>query len=429
VRRVVANARSTVSQTLASSLAIHSVNVAISITVARGLGPADRGLLAAVLLWPALVSTVGALGLADAVTVFIASRSRPIGRTVGAALIIVLLQSAVITAIAAGVNVAVFSSHGDDVLRQALLFTGYIPFSMLTIFVSAYLQGRAAFVHYQLLRFAYVAIALVAIILATIGKLDLRESLIAFFGAHVGAAAIAALIFRNFDGLSGVEIRLSDVRDLAATGAKSHVVNVAALVNERLDQVVISLVLAPVHLGIYAVAVTLMSLTILVGASVSTVAFPRAASAARDERLHLCRRYVRVLLGLTIGVSIPVITCTPYIIQALFGSEFADAVAPARILVAAAVALALARLLGALLKASGLPLSPARGELVGLIVGAVLLLTLLPVVGVIAAAVASLAAYTVTALWLLRRLGSVLHVKPRSLIWRERSRAQLAEPA
>jgi O-antigen/teichoic acid export membrane protein len=196
-------------------------------------------------------------------------------------------------------------------------------------------------------------------------------------------------------------------RDLFRFGIRSHVSFVATSLNERFDQLVVSIVLAPVSLGMYVVAATLTSLTSLVGSTVSILALPELARLRDDAaRAALARRLGLITLACASAVTLPVLLLAPVLLRTAFGPAFADAATPARILLVGAIALTTARLLGSILKGLGLPLQAAGGELCALAVTLPTLAILLPALGLVGAAIASLAAYTTAALWLARRVAS-----------------------
>ncbi|MGA6948088.1 MAG: hypothetical protein WBZ00_10075, partial [Solirubrobacterales bacterium] len=69
------------------------------VILARTLGPSGRGELAAVILWPTMLWTVGNMGVVDSVTFHSARRSAPQRSIVSTSLVIALVQSIVLVAI------------------------------------------------------------------------------------------------------------------------------------------------------------------------------------------------------------------------------------------------------------------------------------------------------------------------------------------
>ena len=87
----------------------------------------------------------------------------------------------------------------------------------------------------------------------------------------------------------------------------------------------------------------------------------------------------------------------PEILRIVFGSDFVQATGVTRVLLVASIALGTGRVLGAVLKGANRPLHAGLAEGAGLIVTAAGLAALLPTLGLMGAAITSLAAYSVTA--------------------------------
>jgi O-antigen/teichoic acid export membrane protein len=185
--------------------------------------------------------------------------------------------------------------------------------------------------------------------------------------------------------------------------------NVSSLFNERLDQLLISVFLAPVQLGLYVVAVTLTAVTGLIGQSVALIALPSVA--AEDwaaTRAAMVRRYIRLtILGATV-LTVPMMVLTPTLIDIFFGHAFAPAVTVTRVLLLAAVVLTTTRLVQSILKATGRPLDAGVSEAVALGVTLASLAVLLPWLGILGAGIASLLAYAVSAAWTASRAARAL---------------------
>jgi O-antigen/teichoic acid export membrane protein len=282
----------------------------------------------------------------------------------------------------------------------------------------AYLNGAGRYRSFQVLRasvFVLVTAALVALVGA--GELTVESAALAYLGANLAVlVCAAAAVARGRPGRLAADRRTA--RDLLGFGLRSHVGNVAASLNERLDQLVISMFLAPALLGYYVVAVTMSSAVTAVGSTVSMVAMPVVARlTGTAEVLPIIRRYLLVTMGAAAGASALCFALAPTLIRLLFGPGFAPASDAARVLLVAAVALSSGRVLSAVLRALNQPLSGSVGDALGLLATALALPVLLAGFGITGAALASLVAYTVSLVWLLRRVASSLAVPVRAVFW------------
>jgi O-antigen/teichoic acid export membrane protein len=174
---------------------------------------------------------------------------------------------------------------------------------------------------------------------------------------------------------------------------------------ERLDQLLISLLLGATSLGLYTVAITLTSASALAASAVSLVAFPHiAALQDTPQRVAASRRFILLALALSGLVTIPIFAATPQLLSLFFGPAFSQVSAACRVLLVAGVFFACSQLFVALLRGLGRPLDAGVAGAVGVGVTVVLLAVLLPTLGIMGAALASLVAYAITAWWMLRQV-------------------------
>ncbi|TAK59342.1 MAG: hypothetical protein EPO22_10340, partial [Dehalococcoidia bacterium] len=390
--------------------------------LARSLGPHGRGELAAVLLWPMVLAAIGSLGVVEAITYHAARATSPAGTLVGSGLAIALAQSAACVGIGAAILPLVLTHYDDGTTRAAYLFLAFIPVNLVALSLMAVLNGLQRFFEFHVLRLLVVVGAGGAfLVLRLMDELTVRNAAAVYLASTgvtglVAAAMLAPATWRSIR-VSG---RLS--RQLLGFGLQSHTGSVTWMMNERLDQLVISIFLAPIQLGLYVTAVTMTSLTNLIGQSVATAAFPVVARMdGGDERRERVRHLVQLALAGSIAVSVPLIIVTPQLIHVFFKDPYLDAVDVARVLMVAAVVLSVNRVLGACLRALGRPLDAGIPEFLALGVTAVGLIALLPALGIMGAGIVSLLAYGVSTGWMLRRLARELDTSIASLLLVDRA--------
>jgi O-antigen/teichoic acid export membrane protein len=194
-------------------------------------------------------------------------------------------------------------------------------------------------------------------------------------------------------------------------GLQSHLGAVASLLNLRLDQMLMSVLLAPAVLGFYAVAVTLSAGVQLGGNTLAQLALPYlAAQADPQSRARMFGKFVRAAGVLSVGGAAALYALTPALLRILFGEAYLPATGPARILILATIPLGCSLVLAAGFKAFGRPLVTSVAEVVSLGVSVVVLGFLLPRYQATGAALASLLAYSCTFLYLLLSLPRSLQV-------------------
>lgn len=410
-------ARSAVGTSLAVSAAIQALNVVTGILLARALGPHGRGELTAILLWPLVLATVGSLGVSDSVTFHAARRTSPVGTLAATSAALAAVQSVLLVGIGALVVPEALSGYGASTTRLAVLFLAVIPFNLVTLYLMGILNGLHRYSRFQTLRLVVIAVTVGGLIgLRFGGVLTVRGAVLVYLLANATTALIAGVLVRQ---TASLELRLSYklARQLLAYGIKSHTSNVSGLLNERLDQLVISIFLAPVRLGLYVIAVTMTSITNLVGTSVSFVALSAVARLDTDEeREAVARRYIAATVVLSALTTIPVLLFTRWLIEVLFGAAFGGATNVCRVLLLAAVALSTGRAVQAILKAINRPLDAGIAETLALVVTVAVLAVLLPGMGIMGAGLASLFAYVASTTFAVHRAARALKVSAVALL-------------
>lgn len=383
-----------VSVSLVASLAVQGLNVFSGILGARLLGPSGKGEVAAILLWPGLLVAIGYLGMSPAITYFAAREPGREKLVFGTSLIVAFVQAVVLMVIGYLLLPLTLGHYGDTVLATGRLYLWWIPVNLLAIYATSLLTGRLRFIAFNAVRVALV----VATVLGLFGlwlasAVTVATVVLVTLGANVIALALA-LFFCARAGWIGFRVDGGLLRAMLRYGLKSHTAGVASLVNERGDLMMISLFLSSAQLGLYSIALSLASPIFLVGASVATVTMP--AVAEMDDRTAMKQRlgrFVRatVLLSSLAGAALFVVV--PVLIELFFGSAFAPATDAARLLLVAGVVLSTNVALGGGLRGLGSPLAPGLAEGLATAVTVVALAVLLPALGLLGAALASLLAY------------------------------------
>ena len=388
------------------------------VVLARSLGPQARGELAAILLWPSLLAALGSLGVADAVLYHAARRSDPLGTIVGTSLLIALAQSLILGIGALLVVPAVLSLRGIDAPITVYLSLLYIPLFLVTDYLIFVLAGIQRLSWFQALRLSWVVIsAAMLTALWLTGGLSVRSAVLVYLATFALIIAVASVLVIPAGGL---RLRYSHqlAKSLLSFGIKSHLSTASGVLNQRVDQLVISVFLAPTALGTYVVAVAISSVPAVVGSAIALVVFPRVARLqAGRARDAMARRTVQLTLFTATVIAVVLMVTVHWLVGFLVGSAYRDAVNIARVLIVASVFLGMSSTLTALLKAVGRPLQAGLGASLALLVTVAGLILLVPPYGLMGAAVVSLAAYAVSATFMLQRAARELELPIGALLF------------
>lgn len=409
--------RSPVGLSLLTSGAIQGLTVVTGILLARALGPHGRGELTAILIWPLVLASIGSLGVSDSVTFHAARRTSSAGALVATSGALAAVQAGL--CVAAGVLLLpkVLSGYGETTVHLGMLFLAVIPLNLGTLYLMGILNGRHRYTPFQALRVLGLVVTVAGLVALELAEtLTVRATVYVYLTANTLSLLVAIILVQRIER---PELRLSYrlARELLAYGVRSHTGNVSGLLNERLDQLVISIFLAPARLGLYVIAVTMTSVTNLVGASVSFVALPAVARLETDqERAAAARRYIAATFFLSAVATLPVLVFAPWLISLLFGDAFRGAADVCRVLLVAAVMLSTGRAVNAILKAINRPLDAGIAESLALIVTIAALAVLLPFLGIMGAGLASLLAYLAGTTFALSRTARELDISPLALL-------------
>jgi O-antigen/teichoic acid export membrane protein len=398
------------------------------VELARGLGLSGRGDLAAAMLWPSMIGGLAVLGLEESMTYHIASARdrRDAGRLLGSALALCCIQAIIFTALAVVVIPIALHRHSSTTVDSGLIFSGFISINMVGLALNGTLNGLHRYTAYNAARVSIgVAIVLAQSILLIVGAFRVEVIITAMMGCYVLTLLFdCGLTYRARPGRLSVDREA--MRSIFLYGVKSHASNTSSFLNQRLDQLVISVFLTSRQLGTYVVAVTFTLFTSLLGASVMVAALPNIARLEDPgERAVMARRFVSFTLIAAIVASVPVIVLAPLLIKLFFGNAFAVGANITRVTAVASISFAVTRAMEGVLRGVGRPLTAGIAEFVALGATVVGLAALLPAFGLIGAAWATLLAYTVSGAWMAWRIRRFIDLPIRQLVVPDREGIEL----
>jgi O-antigen/teichoic acid export membrane protein len=284
--------------------------------------------------------------------------------------------------------------YSPAVVHLGLVFLLFGPVSLLAAYPPNLLQGKLDFVSFNFLRgippLTYAAglgglFLLKRPILKDVVGAQILGLMLAFLGGYT-------LLFARQPVHFAVNWRAC--KDLLNYGWKSQLSSVTYFINQRLDQLLLSVFVAPRELGLYVVAVTVStSLTFFPQASAMvTLAAGSNVEAAR-ARIVIANSFRSSLVWLLVGCS-ALFVLVPWLIPFAFGPSFKGSVLASQILLPGAVALGLNQVLYEGTRSMGHPALPSYAEGLAMVLTGGGLYLLLPRFGFLGAAIASSIAYT-----------------------------------
>jgi O-antigen/teichoic acid export membrane protein len=297
-----------------------------------------------------------------------------------------------------------------------MMFSGY-PANLL--------QARLDFTSFNAMRlgspFAY-AVGLAILFCRNQGSL--QNVVACQVASYVVALALAyGLLFAKVRIRFAWEPRAS--RSLLTFGLKTQFGNVSDYVNRSADQLLLSLFVAPRELGLYAVAVSLVSAVLFFPQAAAVVTLAAGASEQGGEASRVIARLFRTTLVWLILACSALFLAAPRLILVVFGPAFVRSALACRILLPGMVAMGLNQVLYDGARALGQPILPSYAQGFAAMVTLLGLFATLPRFGFIGAAMVSTVAYAATLALMLTFCRSRLHIGLADLLglrgWRGRT--------
>jgi len=387
----VSSARRLVAANTAVQIAGKGVTLAIGLAsiaiVTRYLGPDDYGRYSLALTYIQLFGVLADVGLFTIVVREISRRPERTERLVGNTIVLRLLLAVAAIAVAALVSLVL---PYDRDTRLAILIAGVpLLFGMLNTSFVAVLQARLRMERAVVGDVVGRAVALAA--LGVVVALDL--GFFAVLGtAAAGALATAVVTMLLTRRLVPLRPRIEPRvwRRLLVTALP---LGLALAVNElyfRADTLIISLYEPYDQVGQYTLAYRIVELTLVFGTVFLTTTFPLLSQAVDDDEPR-ARRTITLSTELFVALGAPLVAgglvLAPAIIELAAGSGFEDAATPLRILLASGALAWVNGVFGYALIAKDRQLSALWLNVSALVFNVVLNLVLVPVYGIVVAAV------------------------------------------
>ncbi|ROR55242.1 O-antigen/teichoic acid export membrane protein [Luteococcus japonicus] len=301
--------------------------------LAQSLGVLGRGEVASATAPFLLMSVVASLGLPDAVTYFVASRSvrmrTIVGGVMGIAAALGLLASA-------GIALASGWLAGGDTALAGLVRIAAIPLPLYLCLgvVRGIAQGlnRWNLVAREQAIFAVSRLMFIVGLLGA-GHLDVLTATIVFVVSPImGGLAYLPLLGSSLDYPRTIREPASLAR-LFRYGSMTWLGAISGILIFRLDQTLMTPLSSTEELGLYVVAAAIGEIPGILTTSIQNVTL---AKQSEDPQLRTLGETSRLGLLANGLLSLGLAAASPLIIPLLFGREFKSAVATAFILVLAA---------------------------------------------------------------------------------------------
>ena len=374
--------------------------VALTIWMARTVGPQAFGGFGFATAVAAIVGSVGTLGL-QSVVMRDLKRDSPKARAVhlGSAII---LRGAVSLLLVAGAVLSVVAVRGtidSTVVLTAILVAAALP-QVLDVFEWALLSDE----HARAVATTRIAVFIVFAVLRALVILD-RGTLEAFAATifcETAVGSIALLVISRRHGI-GSRIRRSPWPDLLPYARAAVPLVSAALfvqVYMRADQIMITQILGNRDAGIYAASARIAEAWNFVPTAALIAVSPMLTLVHQRSDIEFLKSLswvVRTLAGLSLGFALLVWAFADRVVHLLYGPEFADVARILPIHAFGSVFVAIGVASGPYFVNNGMFRTAMFQTAAGSIINVLINLALIPRVGIVGAAYATVISYAFSA--------------------------------
>lgn len=389
------------SVTLASNVFNLLIGLGTSVILARVLGPEGKGIYTLAILLPTLIVTFGNLGIGPATVYYVArgeySRQEILGNNVLLSIAFGIIGIFIGLLIIVFFHDQLFPNVDSTYLFLALAF---IPAQLFLAYTKNILLGAQ---HIRAFNYVQIIQSLLFFLFIIIILLGMKGGVL---GAILAGLAtwllVVIIVFRWVIKVAGgisFTLNTSYLRRALTYGAQAHLSNTMAFLNYKLDVFLVSGYLGPTAVGLYSVGTALTEKLWMVSQSASTVLFPRVAAESEEERQKEFTPLVaRTVLWIAAISGIILVFLSRWIVLLLYSKAYLPAVGALQALLVGVVALSVGRVLANDIAGRGFPALNVYTGVTAVIVNVALNILWIPRYGIVGAAWASTASYTISSL-------------------------------
>ena len=382
--------------------------VVTSLLSARALGPAGRGDLMVVLMWPAIFSMVAQIGLPQAYRFWIAKRPECVSALFSNGVIFTMIMGLITLGLAEVIIPYLIGERSPEVLRLTRIYLLVIPIHLLTDLTRGLLEGARRFTWVGALRLILFGVQLASYVLLWFtGRLTVASASYTML-ASLASSLVVSLIAVWRELRPKWRPDLSELGTTLRYGVRDYPGILTEFVNWRLDLMMLVGMASSGAVGLYAVALRLADITSTLASSVGDALLPEvAASKEADEATRVVTRSLRLTLFVHLLILVPLWIAAPFVLGFAYGEGFLPVTNVLRLLMFASVMWSSGAIVISGLNGLGHPGLSAIARIAAAIVMVIALLTWLPSRGIQGAALSSVAGYSVmfvvALFWLLQR--------------------------
>ena len=380
------------------NIIVFILSFCISIIIARLLGPEKKGIYSLILFLPGLMTMIFGFGL-DASTIYhYGKKEISLSDLIAHNNFLVIILS--FLAILSGCVVIFlgYNTYFVNINRGYLfLALALIPLGLYSSMLKAVLRAKDEFKKLNIANFLTTLFLVLFVLL-----LFFRASVGLLIVIQIGAifAGIIVLIEMT-KGSIHFALRREPVfiRKSLLYGVKVHFSNIISYFHYRVDLIIINMLMTPLFVGYYSLAVNIAEKAWMLSQSISSVLFSRITKEGNgDDQNSIVRISLFITFWGTISLLFVLTFWGGFLIPMIYGNDYFPSFPLIKLLAPGIIMLSISRILSADLAARGYPQKTIMPKLTMLLLNIVLNIVLIPKYGVGGAAMATSITYTISSL-------------------------------
>lgn len=392
-------ARKSALNMLAANALIQVLNLGTGVVTARLLGPQGRGELAATIMWPQFLAYCLCLGLPAALVYHLKKHPASQSELVGASLVGSILAGSFAGCVGAIALPRWLNHYSSDVVHFAQFALLTAPLSLFGLLLTTALQGFESFSMFNWARVLQPLAILVAFAgIWVFGIFGPKTAALAYLIAPIPILVWNTAYLKRLARPSLFNL-LPNLRRLYSYGLRYCFGELSGTISAWADRAVIAGILSPADLGLYVVVQSAAQVLLIVGTTIATLLFPKAAGMNPQMAIKFTVRNTIRGTVIAICIAIPAIMLGPRLLGLVYGPSFRSGSLIFAVLIGASLCSVVFTILLQGLLAVGRPGLASLTQIIGTSASFLFLITATPRFGLLGAATANLIAAFLRALF------------------------------
>lgn len=391
-----------------------------SVITARWIGPEGNGIIAGLVVYPALFMTIGSLGIRQSTTYFLGKGIYPEDK-LKTAITQIWIVTTLFSLIVCYCLMTYFSKSGSNELWVFLALLP-IPFNLFVTYNSGIFLGKNDIRTFNRVNWIppLISLFLIVILVALIG-LGVSGALVASVGGPLFMAIL--MLFKN-DFLKAFSFNydLRIIKSMLSLGVIYALSLLIINLNYKADYILLDKLSSAYELGIFSKGDGIVQYLWQIPMVLSTIVFARSA-VSKDEKAfsYKVAQLLRLSFILVGGASALLFIFSKWIIVAMYGKVFEPSAAVLNILLPGVVVLTIFKVMNMDLAGKGKPWVAMKAMLPSLVINIVINTLLIPKYGASGSAIASTTSYVFAGLLFLFFYSKEVGIPIREIIRFRRS--------